>query len=322
MAEIQSLSDRELRARLAQYGIDIPVTKTTRDLAVKKLMKVMETAGNGTAKNAAAAAIADHDEPVNASPSTRRRSLAAPTKPKSSRQGRSSLAPRIEHKTDESEEEPEPVRPASQRKQPPQQPSTPAKSLNGANNHDKSDSPSQQMTDEELLRQLSSHNIPAQSITSKNRPILLKKLNHAMAKSRRESKSFTPRPATDSDEESDKESEPETRDVPDIPVQKRASLSFSPQHSLTLLDNSHANNDPLPKPRLPDFPSSSIGRPSYTPSVTVNRPTPTVTIGSNYRPPLSVSINRSPQPRTPSRVLNRYLSTFFFSSFCSANFID
>lgn len=48
MADLNSLSDAELRSKLVQYNIaDVPLTKTTRDLVIRRLKKAMEN-GNGS----------------------------------------------------------------------------------------------------------------------------------------------------------------------------------------------------------------------------------------------------------------------------------
>ena len=52
MADLNSLSDRELRDKVAQYGLaDVPITKTTRDLVIRRLKSAMETAGNGSSSH-------------------------------------------------------------------------------------------------------------------------------------------------------------------------------------------------------------------------------------------------------------------------------
>lgn len=289
MSEFQDLSDRELRSLLAQHGIDIPVTKSTRDLAIKQLMKRVGTAGNGTsAKN-----VAHEEEPPVNNTSTRRRSVAT----KSTKSTRSSIAPapQIEQKTDDSDDEVPPPRRVVKK------PVSPTKSLNGASGSSDTTNPVGHLSDEELLKQLTKYGIPGQVINQKNRPILLKKLNHAMAKTRRESKTFTPsrrKVPEPEEEDSDKESEEET-DATDnasfvSATNNRASigpsLSFSPQHSTD--NNSSYVNDLLLKPRFPEFARTIVP--------TVNRHTPTIT--NNYRPSPSILTNRS----TPSRVTTRY----------------
>ena len=292
MSEFQDLSDRELRSLLSQHGIDIPVTKSTRDLAIKQLMKRVGTAGNGTsAKN-----VAHEEEPPVNNTSTRRRSVAT----KSTKSTRSSIAPapQVEQKTDDSEDEvPAPRRVV-------RKPVSPAKSLNGASDTTNTVG---QLSDEELVKQLTKYGIPGQVINQKNRPILLKKLNHAMAKTRRESKTFTPSrrkvpepEEEDSDKESEEEEEADATDNASFvsATNNRASLgpslSFSPQHSHE--NNSSNLHDSLLKPRFPEFARTIVP--------TVNRHTPTIT--STYRPPPSILTNRS----TPSRVTTRYSFLF------------
>ena len=265
MADLNSLSDRELRDKVAQYGLaDVPITKTTRDLVIRRLKSAMETAGNGSSSHG-------HQEPsIETRPSSaRRRSVGVPTKPKT-RQRASLALPQLDSRTDESDgydtEQ-------NNYKKPIVKQSTPKvekKSLNGKN-ETTSNNTSDQMSDEELQRQLAKHKIVAPAITQSTRPILIKKLNHAIAKQKRESKSFTAPIPTFQDQDQDSAQESD-KDIPDnssfISAKERRnltpSLSFSPQHSLTFGSNSpYLSIDPiLNKPRPADFTRTYIPPPN------------------------------------------------------------
>lgn len=258
MADLNNLSDRELRTKLAQYGMtDIPITQTTRDLVIRRLKSAMETAGNGTSSSH------EHEEAATESrPSfARRKSVGAPAKPKT-RQRASIAAPQsqFDSRTDDSDghETEETIKKSSAKQNTPR---IDKKSLNGKNKSF-SNNASGTISDEELIRQLKLHKIVAQVITDSTRPILIKKLNHAVAKQKRESKSFsTPLPSYP-DEEQDSAQESD-KGYPDnssfISAKERRSLtpslSFSPQHSLTFGSNnsSYPSSDSFLKPRQSDF---------------------------------------------------------------------
>jgi hypothetical protein len=268
MADLNVLSDSELRRKLAQYGMtDIPITQTTRDLVIRKLKSAMETAGNGTSSH-------DHEEAAieSRSSSTRRRSVGGnmvSSKPKTRQ--RASIAappPQLDSRTDESDgcdTEPNTRKPAVKKNSPKAE----KKSLNG-----KSETPSTNvsgtMSDEELIRQLKLHKIVTPAVTHSTRPILIKKLNHAVAKQKRESKSFAVPLLRFQDEEQDSAQESD-KDYPDnssfISAKERRSitpsLSFSQQHSLTFGSNSsYLSNDSLLKPRQSDFSRTFVPPPN------------------------------------------------------------
>ncbi len=267
MADLNSLSDRELRAKVAQYGMaDVPITKTTRDLVIRRLKSAMETAGNGNSSSH------EHEEPtIETRPSsTRRRSVGVPSKPKTRQ--RASIAvppPQPDSRTDESDgydTEQNNRKPAIKQNTP----KVEKKSLNGKNDPVTSNT-SEQMSDEELHRQLTKHKIAAPAITHTTRPILIKKLNHAIAKQKRESKSFTAPVPTFQDEDQDSAQESD-KDIPDnssfISAKERhsvtPSLSFSQQHSLTFGSNSSylSSDSILNKARLSDFTRTYIPAPN------------------------------------------------------------
>lgn len=261
MADLNILSDRELRTKLAQYGMtDIPITQTTRDLVIRRLKSAIETAGNGTSSSHQREEVAIESRPSSA----RRKSVggqAIHSKPKTrQRASIAALQSQYESKTDDSDgyETEENIKklPSKQNT-----PSTEKKSLNGKNKPVANNAPGT-ISDEELTRQLKLHKIIAPAITPSTRPILIKKLNHAVAKQKRESKSFsTPLPSFQ-DEEQDSAQESE-KGFPDnssfISAKERhsltPSLSFSPQHSLTFgsSNSSYPSNDSFLKPRQPDF---------------------------------------------------------------------
>lgn len=243
---------------------DVPITKTTRDLVIRKLKTVMESAGNGSSTH-------EHEEATTESrpSSARRRSAGVSTKPKTRQ--RASLAPitlQADTRTDESDgNETE----TNNKKLAPKQNIIKGdkKSLNGKS-EPVGNNTSVQMSDEELFRQLAKHNIAAPTITNSSRPILIKKLNHAVAKQKRESKSFTAPIPNFHDEEHDSTQESD-KDSPDnssfISAKERRSmtpsLSFSQQHSLTFGSNtSYLSNDSLLKPRLPEFSRPYIPAPN------------------------------------------------------------
>lgn len=256
MADLNNLSDRELRSKLAQYGMaDIPITSTTRDLVLRRLKTAMESTGNGSSH--------EHEEAAteSRSSSARRRSAGVTTKPKTRQ--RASLAPtflKADSRTDESDGNE--TEPNIKKPQPKQTiPKSDKKTLNGKTELSNSTN-SEQMSDEELLRQLAKHNIAAPVITHSTRPILIKKLNHANAKQKRESKSFTTplsKCNQDDDQDSTQESDKDCLDNSSfISAKERCSvtpsLSFSQQHSLTFGSNtSYLSNESLLKPRLPDY---------------------------------------------------------------------
>jgi len=66
MTDLNSLSDRELRAKLQQYGIDTTITAATRSLFIRQLKAATEESSNGIW----------HDEPVDNHPSSMRRRSA------------------------------------------------------------------------------------------------------------------------------------------------------------------------------------------------------------------------------------------------------
>lgn len=263
MADLNSLSDQELRAMVSQFGMaDVPITKTTRDLVIKRLKSRMSTAGNGSSSY-------DHKEPtVESRPSSaRRRSVGVPSKPKTRQ--RASLAviphPQPDSKTDESDGQETddytrktPAKLSTSRVE--------KKHVNGKSEPVSSNT-SNEMSDEELLKQLSQHKIVAPAITHSTRPILIKKLNHAIAKQKRESKTFsTPplrmydEPDHDSAQESDKDCQDNLSLVqPKEKLSQTPNLSFTQQHSLTFgSTSSFLSNDSFLKPRLSDFSKTYI----------------------------------------------------------------
>ena len=297
MVDLNSLSDRELRAKLLQFNMDVPVTQSTRSLVIRKLKAVMEAAGNGNGSTSHRQ-TQQHEEPTaeSRSPSVRRRSAAPAPKPKSARQQRMSLAPTA---TDESDgQEDMPLSTSNARKPSPKRNHTPLtlksgkQSLNGNGNGETANNShaADQMSDEELLRQLAKYNIQAPAITFSTRPLLLKKLNHAMAKSKRESKSFkTPSPVTsrpaepeNDTQESEQESDntdnatnASTSSFHTLTKDRRsvtpASLTFSQQHSLTMGNNSpYSYSNSLLAPRQPDYISQPF-IPTPRPSIVINR---------------------------------------------------
>ena len=256
MAYLNNLSDSELRRKLAKYGMtDIPITQTTRDLVIRKLKSAMGTAGNGTSSH-------EHEETaIESRSSTKRRSVGGSmisTKPKT-RQRASIATTQLESRNDESdgcETEPNTSKPAVK----PNTPKAEKKSLNGKSETTVNNI-SGTMSDEELIRQLKLHKVVASAVTNSTRPILIKKLNHAVAKQKRESKSFSVPLPIFQDEEQDSAQESD-KDYPDnssfISAKERRSmtpsLSFSQQHSLTFGSNSsYLSNDSLLKPRQSDF---------------------------------------------------------------------
>lgn len=243
MTELTSLSDRELRTKLQQYGLaDVPITKTTRDLVIKRLKSAIESSSNGHSQ--------EHVEPASDTrqATSRRRSMAAPAKPKAKSKQRVSLAGLISpSKSDQSDESDSHVKEARRTKL-----STLDNSRNGnTNGKDDSNSTSGNMTDDELVRQLAKHHIPAPAITSSTRPILIKKLNHAVAKQRRESKNFTPPLQIQhipEPEESNHESDTDNDNQSFVSVNEKPNLSTpfietSQQQSFTLNNSSLFKTD-------------------------------------------------------------------------------
>ena len=183
MANLSNLSDRELRSKLEQYGMaNIPITQTTRDLVIRKLKTVMESAGNGSTSY-------EHEEAVveNRPSTVKRRSVATqPSKPKT-RQRASLPASTLQsgYKTDESdgnETDQNAKKPVIKHSSPKPE----KKSLNGKSEV-ATNSSSDQMSDEELYRQLAKYKIEARAITASTKPILIKRLNHAIARQKSES---------------------------------------------------------------------------------------------------------------------------------------
>lgn len=290
MVDLNGLSDRELREKALSYGIDVPVTQSTRPLVIRRVKAVMEAAGNGSTSHRQT----QHEEAAESRPSSVRRRSAAPApKPKTTRQQRMSLAPPA---TDESDgQEDTPPTASNVRKPSPNRNNTPLtlksgkQSLNGNSENVNNSHPSDQISDEELLKQLAKYNIQAPAITFSTRPLLIKKLNHAMAKSKRESKSFKapspvisrPKPVDTDTQESEQESD--CTDNASVTIQSSllqtkdrksttpASLSFSHQHSVTMGNNSlySLNNSSLLTPsRQPDYNSKAY---IPTPRPVINR---------------------------------------------------
>ena len=271
MAELNSLSDRELRAKLQQYGIDATITATTRSLFIRKLKAAIEESSNGNS----------HDEPVDNRPSSMRRRSAVKSK---SRQ-RNSIAslPSRDLKNDDSDDE---VMNTSVVKKSVKHKSPEKVSIqNGSKDANISHS-NDHISNEELVKQLAKYNIPCPGITQSTRPILIKKLNHAVAKSRRESKVFSPpQPQASFSRTYNDEEEDSEKDSPDngsncsltfssfhgisptvrTPTTSKPELQFSKQHSLTM-----GHCTPLDsKSKLNTSDASNIFIPS--PSVVVNR---------------------------------------------------
>lgn len=280
MTDFNSLSDLELRAKLQQYGLaDVPITKTTRDLVVKRLKAAIESGSNGYSE--------EHVEPVSETRHTnsRRRSMAAPSKPKAKSKQRASLAgPISPSKNDLSDESDGHVKETGTKR---------LTSLNSSqremtNGKDDSVSTPGNMTDGELIKQLTMFHIPVPAITSSTRPLLIKKLNHAMAKQRRESKAFSPRVQThrepepeESNHDTDTDNEtPSFVSVSEKPSFTTPSFAVSPQHSFTLNNSSIFKNESsfiakyleYQKPILPS--AGTVGgspSPSFNGSTIVNR---------------------------------------------------
>jgi len=295
MVDLNGLSDRELREKALSFGIDVPVTQSTRSLVIRKVKAVMEAAGNGSTSHRQ---TQQHEEPAESRPSSVRRRSAAPApKPKTTRQQRMSLAPPATATDDsDGQDDISPAAAASNiRKPSPNRNNTPLiqksgkQSLNGNSEHVNNSHPSDQMSDEELLKQLAKYKITAPAITFSTRPLLIKKLNHAMAKSKRESKSFKapspvisrPKPVDTDTQESEQESD--CTDNASVTIQSSllstkerrsttpASLTFSHQHSVTMGNNSlySLNNSSLLTPsRQPDFNSKAY---IPTPRPVINR---------------------------------------------------
>ena len=246
MADLSTLSDSDLHAKLVEYGMsNIPLTKTTRDVVIRRLKSVMDT-GNGTA----------HEETVENRTSTRRRSMV---KSKSSKRTSIVSTPsQTDPKTDDSDCcEPEKSEFTVQKPKL-DTPQSNRKSVNGRTSRGslETTASSDHLSDEELMNQLAKFKIPFPTITYTTRPLLIKKLNHAMAKSRRESKLFSPpKPVVKDTEEEDKqESDNDCMDNANfLSAWERRNmsplLSYSKQHSLTLGNHSSLLlNESIPKP--------------------------------------------------------------------------
>ncbi len=226
MADINSLSDRELRAELVRHGIDAPVTESTRSLVIRKLQKIASTSPASQTSPSSNGDGRLHAEPVETEVrlSNRRRSVPAASSAKTKSRQRASLAP----PPDDSDTDTGEVLP-------------------------------QGISDEELLRQLRQYGVPCAGVTPQSRPLLVKKLNHAMARTRRRSslvftppKPVSPKKAAStngSDRQSDSEGgstddtdrshpspprAPTAARTPAPPIfVKPPELSFSKQHSMT-----------------------------------------------------------------------------------------
>lgn len=169
------------------------------------------------------------------------------------------------------------------------------------------------MDDEALRRDLKKYDIPYLTITAATRPILVKKLNHAMAKERRGMKmpaATTQTSFRDSGDEKDDEEEEQTHNDSSNASASRVelsyvtpsvtpSLSFSHQHSLTfgsystsLLANSKFKANSTEFPSL--YPSSPTTPYSSTPA---NLPY-TSTAASSYSATPNV-INRFVEEQEP-----------------------
>ena len=230
MADLRTLSDVELREKLIEYGIaDGPVTKTTREVFIRRLTSVMEAGNRST-----------HEETAESRPSSVRRRSAA--KPGKTPRQRTSILPTIpiDSKTDESDgcENEKPEKKTPSRLNPAK---SNRKSVNGKTPTIANHVPDV-ISDEDLFTQLAKFNIPCPTVTIANKPILIKKLNHASAKSRRESKIISPPKYFKTAEvEADVEQESD-EDIPDnanfVTGKERKTLtpmlSYSQLHSLTL----------------------------------------------------------------------------------------
>lgn len=245
MEELRTLSDAELRDKLIEYGIaDGPVTKTTRDLFIRRLNGVMEAGANGSLREEALE--------TRRPSSTRRRSVAVngvkDSKPKTRQ--RVSLAPpvQVESKTDDSDDY-EAEMPEKKSTSRLVQVKSNRKSLNGKQSPS---TVSDVISDDDLRAKLTMFQIPCPVITMSNKPILIKKLNHASAKLRRESKGTSPlratfkptQPEADEVQETD-EDIPDNSRLPPKPEKKKSSpvLSYSQLHSLTLGNQSSTLNE-------------------------------------------------------------------------------
>ena len=236
MEELRTLSDAELRDKLIEYGIaDGPVTKTTRDLFIRRLSGVMEAGANGSFREEVL-------ETRRAS-STRRRSTASnglkDSKPKTRQRTSIVLTPPADSKTDDSDDNEAEIPEKKPSSKLPQLKSN-RKSLNGKLALSNA---SDIISDDDLRAKLATFHIPCPIITPSNKSILIKKLNHASAKLRRESKGSSPIKATFRQSEPEADGEQETdEDTPDntsFPAQMEKErsnpvLSYSQLHSLTL----------------------------------------------------------------------------------------